>query len=454
MCRSPLHKQAARLGAVTAAVTILLPVAAVAAAPDLPVWGSVPSRDRGPDENALLDIDIISADDIWAVGEYNSGVPPTETGRRTLAQHWDGERWRLVRTRNPSFEWMDFANLEGVSGVAADDVWAVGHGDDFSSPRSTTLVEHWNGTRWRIVPSPNPAGTGAPNRLFGVLARSADDVWAVGEQGTPEQALIVRFNGRKWRAVPNDCGGPLRAITDVPGTSTLWAVGENTTCFYDGETWDPVPQPDFPNLEDVSAVSATEVWTAGFEIFCDPFQCYSNSLIQRWNGSQWTNVEQPLAAQLRGVEVVAADDVWAVGTNNIGTVIQHWDGTAWTRVPSPDPDAGGELNAIDAEGSTAMWSAGAFFGAADQQTLILQAPSTTQGQVVGETNVGGATVSWFGKVDGSTSTNQFGAYNIPGLPAGRYTLVVNDRFGGCDPESAKITVEVNQTLVKDFQLDC
>ena len=49
-------------------------------------------------------------------------------------------------------------------------LWA-GHGD-------TDAVEHWNGTSWAIVPSPN-MGTGN-NHLNGVAAVSASDVWAVG----------------------------------------------------------------------------------------------------------------------------------------------------------------------------------------------------------------------------------------------------------------------------------
>jgi hypothetical protein len=43
---------------------------------------------------------------------------------------------------------------------------------------SHTLIEHWNGSAWTIVPSPN-VGSGN-NSLAAVAARSANDVWAVG----------------------------------------------------------------------------------------------------------------------------------------------------------------------------------------------------------------------------------------------------------------------------------
>lgn len=450
-----MHERSSRLCVLAVVLATLLPAAPAAAEAQLPVWGSVPSPNRGNQSNALLGIGIVDPTDIWAVGEYNPKSFDSTT-RRTLAQHWNGSRWRLVPTPNPSFDGMDFANLESVSGVAGDDVWAVGHGDDFSTLRSRTLIEHWDGTQWRIVPSPNPAGPDLPNRLFGVLARSATDVWAVGSQNSPESALILRFDGARWRAVPNTCGGGLRGITAVPGTETLWAVGENTTCFFDGRGWTRIDPPGFPDLEDVSAVSATDVWAVGFEVSCSPQTCFFGSVIQRWDGTQWRDVRHPLASSLVGVYAAAADDVWAVGTSDDGdTVIQHWNGVSWRDVPSPDPGNGGQLNTIDGLGADELWAAGRLFDDDfDQRTLVVQAPSTTQGQVVGDTNFSDAIVSWFGPVTGSTEADVFGNYDIPGLPAGDYLLTATSPFGGCDPDSAQVSVIAGQTVTQNFRIDC
>lgn len=104
--------------ALMAAVVLLVAPTAASAGPAGPVWGSVPSPNRGAEANALLDLDIVAADDIWSVGEYSAGRPPTATGRATQAQHWDGTGWHLVPTPNPSFEGIDLATLQGVSGVA------------------------------------------------------------------------------------------------------------------------------------------------------------------------------------------------------------------------------------------------------------------------------------------------------------------------------------------------
>lgn len=45
-----------------------------------------------------------------------------------------------------------------------------------------TLILHWNGSAWSVVPSPNPGGlnAGEASVLYGVVALSAHDVQAVG----------------------------------------------------------------------------------------------------------------------------------------------------------------------------------------------------------------------------------------------------------------------------------
>src|SRR5689334_7239646 len=149
--------------------------------PTTAAWGVLTSPNRGNLEKELKGITTVSATDAWAVGEYNPGVPPTVTGRRTLIEHFDGNTWTLTPSPNPSWSGMDLATLEDTDAATATDVWAVGYSEDFGSLRLNTLAEHWDGTRWSIVPSPNPAGKSQPNQLFGVAVVSSDDVWAVGQ---------------------------------------------------------------------------------------------------------------------------------------------------------------------------------------------------------------------------------------------------------------------------------
>ena len=95
---------------------------------------------------------------------------------RTLIEHWDGTAWTVVPSPNKG----PFPNsLSGVTAVAPDDVWAVGTWftkafDD------RTLTLHWDGTAWHRVQSPNAGPPKAANDLVSVSAIATDDVWAVG----------------------------------------------------------------------------------------------------------------------------------------------------------------------------------------------------------------------------------------------------------------------------------
>ena len=62
-----------------------------------------------------------------------------------------------------------------------------------------TLVEHWNGSAWSVVPSPNAPGTRS-NSLVSVSAVAANDVWAVGYSliGFTHQTLIEHWDGSSW----------------------------------------------------------------------------------------------------------------------------------------------------------------------------------------------------------------------------------------------------------------
>ncbi|HEY4388878.1 MAG TPA: hypothetical protein VGN34_30885, partial [Ktedonobacteraceae bacterium] len=56
---------------------------------------------------------------------------------------------------------------------------------------SKTLIEHWNGSTWSVVPSPSPGSSPASsfNFLNGIEALSPHNIWAVGffgDVGIPE----------------------------------------------------------------------------------------------------------------------------------------------------------------------------------------------------------------------------------------------------------------------------
>jgi hypothetical protein len=127
--------------------------------------------------------------------------------------------------------------FSSVDAISPTNVWAVGGSGDHvigigGSP-GNTLIEHYNGTTWSIVPSPSP-GTNAG--LTGVTESAANNLWAVGSDtpsgATQPQTLTLNFNGTTWTTVasPNQ-GSPslLTSVSTTPGAAIVWAAGFSGT---------------------------------------------------------------------------------------------------------------------------------------------------------------------------------------------------------------------------------
>src|SRR5256886_16991825 len=94
--------------------------------------------------------------------------------------------WEVVASPNAGRQ----ANsLSSLAPVADNDVWAVGWAFNAQLNAYRTVTEHWNGTRWSLVRSPN--ATNGDNFLNGVGVVAANDVWAVGQaaRGIPDGSM-------------------------------------------------------------------------------------------------------------------------------------------------------------------------------------------------------------------------------------------------------------------------
>jgi hypothetical protein len=118
-----------------------------------------------------------------------------------------------------------------VTAIAPNNVWAVGFNSSSSNPSDDSLIEHFDGTSWSVVPS--PATSGIDDDLFGVAAVSANNTWAVGhvfESNVP-QTLTEHWDGTSWSVVPSPSatgGSLLNGVTANPGNGDVVAVGNTT----------------------------------------------------------------------------------------------------------------------------------------------------------------------------------------------------------------------------------
>lgn len=255
--------------------------------------------------------------------------------------------------------------------------------------------------------------------------------------------------------VRNKCRVSLNGV-DVLSSSQIWAVGASTTCRYDGTSWKVVPSPQprgsfqeiSYNLQDVSIAAPDAAWAVGHRVISSGESLTFLSLIERWDGTSWTGITDIPGQTLNGVLALTPNDVWAVGTDGIRGIVLHWDGARWTQVPSPTAGDSGRLADLAAVGTDHLWAV----GAAQDKTLIVEAPSANMGTVVGDANVAFAVVSWFGPESGSTQTNAFGEYAAPGILDGEYFFTVTNP--GCTPASANVTVVAGVTTEKNFTLNC
>jgi hypothetical protein len=170
--------------------------------------------------------------------------------------------------------------LTGVTAFGPSDAWAVGYVADGDS--IDTLILHWDGTRWRRMPSPNPSAD--RNWLVDVSGSSPSDVWAVGsywDEAHLRHTLAMRWDGYQWKVVPSPDGAGNDNVLNgvsVLSPSEAWAVGSTLDASFsgrtlverwDGTSWNIVPSPNpseigvGSNLLSVAAESSTDVWAVG-----------------------------------------------------------------------------------------------------------------------------------------------------------------------------------------------
>jgi hypothetical protein len=257
-----------------------------------------PSPAGGGAFNAVA---VTSVDNAWAVGQAGPG-PGIPSATTPLIERWNGRTWTIQRYQAPA----SGGHFAAVAATSPHNAWAVGStGPASEGTGQQTLIEHWNGTAWTRVPSPDQPGSAA-NFLTGVTVVSASNAWAVGYAAVSGRykALTMHWNGRHWTLMPaSSPGGDAQLLgVTLSWTNNIWAVGyvNPTRCGNGGPqcqslaehwnsvnmSWRDIPTPNPPAgylnmLWSVSAVSRTDIWAVGTTD-------YASTLIIHWNGKYWS----------------------------------------------------------------------------------------------------------------------------------------------------------------------
>lgn len=254
----------------------------------------------------LSAVSCISRRACTAVGSESASLSSPSL---TLVERWNGRRWRIQHTGLPRRA--SSGGLFGVSCASAKACTAVGSAFNRKAGRSVNLAEAWDGTRWRLRAVPNPKRS-TNGSLLGVSCTSRRACTAVGfyDTGTAGRTLAVaeRWNGTRWRIQP----------TRRPaGTLSDEFVG-------------------------VSCSTRHACTAVGYQN--NPITG-ARPLVEAWNGTKWHVQVVPLPPRgpggiLTAVSCTSPSGCTATGANFDNahpTLAARWNGTRWHVQPTPTP---------------------------------------------------------------------------------------------------------------------
>mgnify|MGYP001401791790 CR=1 FL=1 len=255
----------------------------------------------GSSDNSLGAVAGSSPDDVWAFGDFLPDAKDSnQDATLTFAEHYNGTKWTVVRTPNTG------PNFNSFYGATASQGWAWAVGEHLNAQyQDRALVESWNGSKWSIDNLPQPGSV--RDMLFGASALSPSDVWVVGDQEGANgifETLAEHWNGRTWSVIP----------TPDPGSTGNHLYG-------------------------VDAVSADNIWAVGQQLGA---HAPDQALVEHWDGWHWSVVPTPpsaVASVLLDGVTVHGGQVWTVGESDSPAagrpLIEHLAGGHWSVVSLP-----------------------------------------------------------------------------------------------------------------------
>jgi len=306
-------------------------------------------RPAAAQSSLLIEVSCRTASSCVAVGSSTSKAKRTTA----MAQAWNGTRWRMIPPARPagarSSEMLD------VSCTGSHGCMAVG---DYRTRAGKThpLSESWNGIGWRVLTTPDRHGAQA-GILDGIFC-GGSRCKAVGFfQRNPSllPGLAEAWNGTRWRvlAFPDPAGATFVDAQDV-------SCGAPSACVAVGLVTTPVPaslaerwHAGSWHLVRAAAASPPEAMLNGVSCAAST-RCVAvgdsgngpTLLAEAWNGSRWRVLKTPDPAAttssfLNQVSCTSVRHCVAVGSRGSGTNVaalaEIWNGTSWQVLKTPGP---------------------------------------------------------------------------------------------------------------------
>ena len=280
----------------------------------------------------------------------------------TLGVRWNGSKWTLEGTPNPAG-----ATSASLAAVSCPTKTACEAGGQFEQggDAAIAIAQRWNGSSWLKQSGVAPPSA-ASNALAAVSCVSAAFCEAVGTGPDPTGTgvLAEQWNGTSWRlqkaakvARPSGVSCVTAKFCEAVGSSAAGGGAEQ----WNGSTWAPQTVPGGSDLTAVSCPSSK---------FC--LAAAGDGQVAAWNGTSWS--DQATAAgftSLGSVSCTSPSFCEATGFGPAGEQAERWNGQSWSAQATPTPAGGGSLGlaAVSCVSATSCEAVGQYSNGSAQLTV-------------------------------------------------------------------------------------
>lgn len=264
--------------------------------------------------------------------------PYTRNTARTVAAVRRDGVWKILPTPN-------VIGTEGSSQFwdvsCTSNTFCVAVGNAPSTAGSKNFIARWDGTRWSLMSSPNPTTSGSQpvNSLDAVTCVSASSCLASGTTGTygRTRVEVLRWNGQGWYVI----GSPTMPSGAFEATGRDIACSDAATCTMVGEYNTKIDASTFKAFPFIARLygGSWKLQTVPANFSPRAVQCPTSTTctavgatdgdtsngdgarVFQWQGGTWTRQEVPNPATTRvfsGLSCVKATNFCnAVGNKNL-----------------------------------------------------------------------------------------------------------------------------------------
>lgn len=292
--------------------------------------------------------------------------------------------------------------LFGVSCTSTRDCMAVGQSVVASTGNAIPLVEHWNGSRWSIQPTPIRTANDWQGALTDVSCSSSTACMAVGAFDTDNWSgpLAERWNGSSWslQRIPQSIGAEEFFGVSCASSTGCIAVGGGQASFaqrWDGKRWsfENIRFGDLQGraneLTDVSCPSrgtCAAVGTDDIGLCGDDYSDYLVPVLGLWRSGRWSLRRHPNLGcsntYIGENELNALSCTSTTACTAVGTAVYRWDGHHWSIQPAAN--GGDELLGVSCtsrNACTAVGSRGYTWNGHGWSSQPISSPSGTTGEL-------------------------------------------------------------------------